>query len=93
MFITNAHEAHVLIVYAKVDERITSFVVERDQWRWPPPATQGALAYNAIGVYVFARLFLVTLLMLSLSFSIPQVFLAISAANGLVALYIRKLRN
>jgi len=50
-------------------------------------------ANNVVNALFMVTSALFTLMMLSLSFSIPQVFLAISVANGLVALYIRKLRS
>lgn len=43
---------------------------------------------NALFMVVSA---LLTLLMISLSFTIPQIFLTVAIANGLVAIYIRKL--
>jgi len=48
-------------------------------------------ANNVINALFMVGSALLTLLMLSLSFTIPQVFLAVAVANGLVAIYICKL--
>ncbi len=50
-------------------------------------------ANNVINALFMVAAALFTLLMLSFSFTIPQVFLSISAANALAALYIRKLTH
>ncbi|MCA0242775.1 MAG: DMT family transporter [Proteobacteria bacterium] len=34
---------------------LASIAFEQPQWRWPPPQTQFAIVYNAIGVFAFAQ--------------------------------------
>lgn len=34
---------------------VAAWTFERQQWRWPSPTVQVALAYNAVGVFAFAQ--------------------------------------
>ena len=34
---------------------VAALLLERHQWRWPTPATQVSIVYNALGVFAFAQ--------------------------------------